>query len=279
MTRGSRRPFRFSEQGRDRFQTTLRIRFFQAVDKILPQVAQRLQDDVRSVFEPLALLLEQFEPWILSALLVPGLPGGSPGAAESMGYLTGTTSARLTSLADALEKQLLAWAEPHSLHRDPWILDHLCLVLQMHRRLHSGAPLRLGVEVPSARQVAPPVPPRPRWAGIESKLNPTAPWLALYAPVYHPAAETRADFMKRAREYANAVEAWYEERGGTEEPALQNLEVHMLWLARHQLQRIPYDKADPASKKRADASTVRRAIKALAQLLPLTLRPARGRPK
>ena len=87
-----------------------------------------------------------------------------------------------------------------------------------------------------------------------------------------PDIETRNDLMDQVERYADEVDRAWAEAGWTPSSYWPHLPTHVLWLARHQCLELPYEACGDA-----DPSSIRKAIKRLAQLLPLTLRQAPGR--
>src|SRR5688572_17320326 len=151
-------------------------------------------------------------------------------------------------LQGGLLAALEAWAEPYNLHRDDWPIEHALFALEYARA--KGGPVPLG-------SVAPPV--------VEQ-------YVPHAGPVYHPGRETGPDYLERVSVFMAEVEADYRASGYADTPHKPHASTHLLWLARHQVLGLPYRECAAV-----DLSNIADAIRELAALLPLTLRPERGR--
>ena len=180
---------------------------------------------------------------------------------------------------EALWAPLMQWAEGYQLHRDPWVLDHVALAFQVHRHdQEAGAqvPFEVGRAVPVLEYERPKDPltnkSSRRYISGSNHLWRRMKWMHEYLP----AEETRQEFIERMAaiifRYATDQEEIYKAAQWEPAPDKVSLCIHLTWLVKHQCLGFTYrDSGDIGD------SSIRKAIKKLAQELPLTLRPAPGR--
>ena len=247
MSPAKRKPLRLPGGEGDDYRAAARLGFLQAVEDVAPHVVAKLRGDVGPPYAHLAKHLAETgsHPWHRSLRGITTAPDRRA-KLEAAGWDEGV--ARVT-LQETVLDALTAWAERYHLHRDPWILDHALRHLWAEYR--RGEPMPLGTVGPSVtfRYAPGPAPPE-----------------------YEPPYETRAAYLERVEAYVQAVQGAYRESGWEDTPHRPHGWTHVRWTVRHQCLGLPYDECS-----RADPSNVRKAIQAVSELLPLTLRPAPGR--
>jgi len=287
MSPAPKRPFRSIRPQHDPERTMIRIQFLDALDHETSGKATQRLEEARPAFEQLASVLESsgvFEPWWLSRLprvlpsdVPPDEPDDVPtvelpesdGKPDPLRFpaewredvLAGVLDALspedvdLTEPLHALREVLREWAVPYHLHEDEWVADHLSLALQTERFVREAGgkdPLRIGLQIPFVAYD----PPR-----------------TIHPPRYRSDKETSAEHEKRVSAYREAVEMHSREQGWEPAPTRLHLTEHLRWLVRHHCLGRPYHDCG-----RADESNIRKAITALTKVLPLSPRPAPGRP-
>ena len=224
MSPAPKGPFRLPAGGGDPFTTNLRYEFFCAVDEVAPEVAGEMVQTIGPMFERLAERMTEGDlrefAWI---------------AREQKEFLAAWRE----------------WAQPYSLHRDSWILDHVLNLLPAFlgdpdiTQSFGGAPFLAAYPAPvPGRQITP--------------------------PEYRPDAESRADFMKRVNEYADLLEDVARGIGWEPAPTKRLDRLHLRWLARFQVEGESVGAI--ADTVRMDRRHLERVLKEMAGLIGLTRR-------
>jgi hypothetical protein len=222
-------PLRSAVGRGDPFTTNLRYEFFRAVDEVAPALASQMLKAIGPTFEQLAE------------------------------RLTGGDLRELAWIAREQKDFLAAWrkwAQPHGLHRDPWILDHALSLL----------PAFLSSDPDSRNPNSP-----PRFGAVPLLAACPVPGRQIAPPDrYRPDQETRADYLKRVGGYADLVEGVLLSTGWQSAPAKQYERVHLRWLARFQVKGESV--AAIVRTVRPDRRNVERALQQMASLIGLTRR-------
>lgn len=226
-----RQPMRPGDPRQDGWLLGLRADFLATVDRIAPDMPGSLLDELGP---PFAALAE-----------VRGLDPDRINAAPTAASLHRTPEGR------AMVEAMRAWAAPCGLDRDPWVADALLRCLWVAAHLGTVAPVSL---VNGAGSVAYWVPG------------------AVDAP-YRPDRESWTGFLRRmeARREATAAAGW------ADAPYLPHRARDLDWLVRRVVRRWTWDAIRAAAAAHSpdgggpDLRTVRRAVQAMAKLLPITL--------